>query len=177
MKLASRCGTSPSRAKLLLLARSLFFAFACLAVRPLSVSAGQDNQQSKENRPDLKPFVGTWKASFKGEVFAILVLAEKDDKLTGTLNNFDVSFDQEGNLADDTHKDVGDAPLLNVRFQSGALVFVVMEKDAYHPSATWKFSPKTAEEAELTLLSESQPDAPANLKVKPIRMFREHAKP
>jgi hypothetical protein len=177
MKFASRRGTQPSRAKLVPLVGALVLAFACLAVPRLAVSAGQDRKQSNENRLDLKPFVGTWKASFKGEVFAVLVLTEKDGKLNGTLNNFDVSFDPEGNLADDTHKDIGDAPLLNIHFQSGALVFVVMEKDAYHPSATWKFVPTTAEEGELTLLPESQPDAPANSKIKPIRMFRDHAKP
>jgi hypothetical protein len=178
MKIASRSRrTNPRRATRFLSGSLLLFAFVCPAVLPFPVSAGQVSRQSKENLPDLKSFVGTWKASFKCEVFAVLVLAEKDGKLTGTMNNFDVSFDKEGNLADDTHKDVGDAPLLNAHFQSGALFFVVMEKDAYHPSATWKFVLKTAEEGELTLLLDNQPEAPQDRVIRPIRMLRDHTKP
>lgn len=174
MEFAARSrGSKPHSASVFPRGILLLLACACVTLLPRTVFG----RQARENRPDLKSFVGTWTASFKGEVFAILVLTEKDGKITGTLNNFDVSFDPEGNLADDTHKDIGDAPLLNVHFQSGPLVFVVMEKDAYHPSATWKFVPKSADEAELTLLPESRPDAPAGSKIKPIRMFRTHAKP
>jgi hypothetical protein len=177
MKIASRSRrTNPRRATPFPFGCLLLFACVCLAVLPFPVSAGQVSRQSKENLPDLKSFVGTWKASFKGEVFATLVLTEKDGKLTGTMNNFDVSFDKEGNLADSTHKDLGDAPLLNAHFQSGALFFVVMEKDAYHPSATWKFVPQSADEAELTLLLDNQPEAPQVRIIKPIRMLRDHTK-
>ena len=177
MKLVRRSRrTGPSRATVILLGGSLFLSLACLAAPFFSASAGQDNRQAKETRPDLKSFAGTWKASFQGEVFAILVLAERDGKLTGTLNNFDISVDKDGDLAEGTHKDVGDAPLLNVRFESGALLFVVIEKDAYSASAEWKFVPKTAEEGELTPLH-GQPDARKDSIIKPIRMVREPTKP
>jgi hypothetical protein len=59
MKFASRRGTKPNGAKLLLLANSLFLAFACVTVLPLSVSSGQDDLQAKESRPDLRSFAGT----------------------------------------------------------------------------------------------------------------------
>jgi hypothetical protein len=178
MTAASRSrGTNPSRATRLLFGNFLLVAFVCLAAFPVSASAGQDGPRAKEELPDLKSFVGTWQASFNGEVFATLVLRAKDGQLTGTLNNFDVSFDKEGNLADGTHRDLGDAPLLNPHLQSGVLFFVVMEKDAYHPSTTWKFVLRSTEEGELTLLLDNQPEAPQDRAIKPIRMYRAHPKP
>jgi hypothetical protein len=131
------------------------------------------NGTSKEAAPDLKTFVGTWKASFKGETFAVLILRQERGSLAGTLNNFDISVDSDGNLSDGTHKDSGDAPLLNAHLQSGALEFVVMQKDQYAPSTQWKFVPKSADEGELTPLLEHQVNAPKDMVVKPIRMVRE----
>jgi len=139
--------------------------------------AAQSAEQAKETPPDLKTFVGTWKASFNSEILAILVLKEQGGALSGTLNNFDISVDKEGNLIDPTHKDQGDAPLLNARFRSGALLFVVMQKDQYAPSTEWKFAPKSADEGELTPILDHQVNAPKDMIVKPIRMVREHAKP
>jgi hypothetical protein len=150
--------------------------FLCAAGLVAPVLAGQSAEQAKETPPDLKTFVGTWKASFNGEVLAILVLKEHGGALSGTLNNFDISVDKEGNLIDPTHKDQGDAPLLNARFRSGALLFVVMQKDQYAPSTEWKFAPKSADEGELTPILDHQVNAPKDMIVKPIRMFREHAK-
>jgi hypothetical protein len=136
-------------------------------------AAQNGTDASRDAAPDLKTFVGTWKASFKGGVFAVLVLREERSSLAGTLNNFDISVDQDGNLGDGTHKDSGDAPLLNAHFKSGALEFVVMQKDQYAPSTQWKFVPKSADEGELTPLLEHQVNAPKDMVVKPIRMVRE----
>jgi len=136
-------------------------------------AAQNGTDASKDAAPDLKTFVGTWKASFQGGVFAVLVLREERGSLAGTLNNFDISVDQDGNLGDGTHKDSGDAPLLNAHFKSGALEFVVMQKDQYAPSTQWKFLPKSADEGELTPLLEHQVNTPKDMVVKPIRMVRE----
>lgn len=125
--------------------------------------------------PDLKAFAGTWKARLHGEVFAVLVLREERGTLAGALNNFDISVDKDGNLTDGTHQDSGDAPLLNARFKSGALVFVVMQKDQYAPSTEWKFIPKSADEGELTPMLDHQMNAPKDMVVKPIRMVRERS--
>lgn len=146
---------------------------ACLLVSVSSRAAQRGSDVAKDATPDLKTFVGTWKASFNGEVFAVLVLREERSSLAGTLNNFDISVDKDGNLIDGTHKDSGEAPLLNARFKSGALVFVVMQKDQYAPSTEWKFIPKSAEEGELTPLLDHQVNAPKDMIVKPIRMVRE----
>ncbi len=155
----------------------LFFAAPSLSTPRSPNSARQNTDQAKETAPDLKTFVGTWKATFNGEVLAILVLKEQGGALSGTLNNFDISVDKEGNLIDPTHKDQGDAPLLNARFRSGALLFVVMQKDQYAPSTEWKFLPKSADEGELTPVLDHQVNAPKDMIVKPIRMIREHTKP
>jgi len=155
----------------------LFLVAPSLAAPGLTASASQNAEQAKEAAPDLKTFVGTWKASFNGEVFAVLVLKEQGGTLSGTLNNFDISVDKDGNLNDGTHKDQGDAPLLNARFRSGALLFVVMQKDQYAPSTEWRFVPQSADEGELTPVLDHQVNAPKDMIVKPIRMVREHAKP
>ncbi len=155
----------------------LFIAAPGIAAHRLLAFANQSAEQANEIAPDFKAFVGTWKASFNGEVLVILVLKEQRGALIGTLNNFDISVDKEGNLIDPTHKDQGDAPLLNARFRSGALLFVVMQKDQYAPSTEWKFVPKSGDEGELTPLLDHQVNAPKDMIVKPIRMVREHAKP
>ena len=158
--------------------RSCFVAsllVACLLVSVSSRAAQSGSDVAKDATPDLKTFVGTWKASFNGEVFAVLVLREERGSLAGTLNNFDISVDKDGNLIDGTHKDSGEAPLLNARFKSGALVFVVMQKDQYAPSTEWRFIPKSAEGGELTPLLDQQVNAPKDMVVKPIRMVRERS--
>ena len=147
---------------------------SCLLAAALLARAGQSpRDDAKDVPPDLKAFVGTWKATYKGEVFAILVLREQRGSLSGTLNNFDISVDKQGNLIDGTHKDSGDAPLLNVRFRSGALDFVVMQKDQYAPSTEFKFVPTSVDEGELTPLLDHLVNAPTDMVVKPIRMVRE----
>jgi hypothetical protein len=172
-----RCATRTRGAILRFLGCMLFLCAAGLSASRFQALASQSVEQAKEVPPDLKTFVGTWKASFNGEVLAILVLKEQGGALGGTLNNFDISVDKEGNLIDPTHKDEGDAPLLNARFRSGALLFVVMQKDQYAPSTEWKFAPKSADEGELTPILDHQVNAPKDMIVKPIRMLREHPKP
>lgn len=148
------------------------------AAASLYARGGQTPSKSaKDETPDLKAFVGTWTATYHGEVFAVLVLRENQGGLAGTLNNFDISVDKAGDLSEGTHKDQGDAPLLNARFKDGALLFVVMQKDQYAPSTEWKFIPRSANEGELTPLLERQFNAPKDMIVKPIRMIRQHAKP
>jgi len=163
--------------------RALSFLTGTLAVGLMFVAAiaspilaGQNAKPADESQPELKTFVGTWKATFHGETLAILTLREQNGHVSGTLNNFDVVFDKDGNLTDDSHADSGDAPLLNVRFKSGALYFFVFEKDQYRPGMNWKFLPTSATEGELTPVLEHQEDAPKDLVVKPIRMEREHPK-
>jgi hypothetical protein len=169
--------TLASASAAVLLGGALLFALAGVAAAPRALSAAQQARPPAEKTPDLKSFAGTWKASFQGEVFAILILKEQGGALTGTLNNFDISLDKEGSLAPGTHQDQGDAPLLNVRFKAGALYFVAIQKDQYNPSTEWKFVPTSAQEAELTQMIDNQPYAINGVPAKPIRMLREHTKP
>ncbi len=157
-----------------------FFAFARIAAPVPSTLAGQNAPvpQTKEAKPDLKPFLGTWKGSFGEKVFAVLVVKQDErGDIAGTLNNFDIGRDKSGNLDDDTHIDVGDGPILNVHVRSGALYFVAIQKDQYAPSTEWKFVPKTASEGELTQMLDGQPYSPNGSIPKPILMLRDHPKP
>ena len=159
------------------LSGALAICLMCLAAIASPVLAGQTAKPADEAQPDLKVFVGTWKAMFHGETLAILILREQNGHLSGTLNNFDVVFDKDGNLADDSHANSGDAPLLNVRFKSGALYFFVFEKDQYRPGMNWKFLPVSATEGELTPVLDHQEDSAPGTTAKPIRMLRDRAKP
>jgi hypothetical protein len=177
MKLAGRSWIANEHmATVLLFGSSLLVAFAWLGASAPPALARQSAQQTKEAQPDIKPFLGTWKASLKGEAFAILVVREDRGSVAGTLNNFDIGRDKDGNLNDDTHKDFGDGPLLNVRIKSGALYFVAIQKDQYAPSTEWKFVPKNAQEGELTQLIDGQPYSPNGSVPKPILMLRERTK-
>jgi len=153
----------------LLIGAANFAGPACGAQTPAS--------SAKDETPDLQAFVGTWTATYRGEALAVLVLREYRGGLAGTLNNFDLSVDKDGNLSDGTHEDQGDAPLLNARFKDGALLFVVMQKDQYQPSTEWKFVSKSNGEGELTPVVDYQIGGPKDVVVKPIRMIRERAKP
>jgi hypothetical protein len=132
--------------------------------------------QSKDSSSDLRPFVGTWTASINGNVFAILTLKVEKGEIAGTMNNFDISVDKDGNLTDSTHKDTGESPLFNARVKDGTLSFLVVEKDAYSQPAKWKFVPRSADEAELDVVLDDQINAPPDMVIKPIRMVRQHAK-
>lgn len=171
---AARQNAGRSRA---LRSGAVFLGLACLLAASSLTFARQDKKEADDARPDLKTFVGTWRATFKGDVFAILMLKEQSGRLSGTLNNFDLSVDKDGNLVDGTHKDDGDAPLLNVHFKSGALYFVVLEKDQYRPGMNWKFLPLDAQEGELTPVLDHQEDIPRSTIIKPIRMVRDRPRP
>ena len=93
------------------------------------------------------------------------------------MNNFDVVTDKAGNLIDGTHADDGDAPLLNVHFKSGALYFVVLEKDQYSAGMNWRFTPLNSHEGTLTPLLDLQDNIPPTVAIKPIQMLRVHNKP
>jgi hypothetical protein len=178
MKLTGRrCAAAGFKAGMFAAASLFLLAVGCFGALRLSGAPRQGAAPTKEDASDLKSFVGTWNASFKGKVFATLILKEQAGKLSGTLNNFDVVTDKDGNLIDGTHADDGDAPLLNVHFKSGAVYFVVLEKDQYSAGMNWKFTPVNGQEGTLTPLLELQDNIPPNVAIKPIQMLRVHTKP
>lgn len=138
------------------------------------ISARQ--QSAASSSPDVSAFVGTWKATFQGKVFAILVLRENRGSLEGTLNNFEIATDQQGNLIDGTHIDIGVAPIISPRFKNGALIFTAAQKDAYAQTTDWSFVVKSRREGELTEILDNQIELPASTVIKPIPMHRENSK-
>ena len=59
---------------------------------------------------DMKPYAGTWEASFKGKTFLTLTLASEGNKLTGNVIHDNFNVDQDGNLTEieprDAHEKV-----------------------------------------------------------------------
>lgn len=160
----------PRKADTISLLVGLFILFAAL---PSAVRAAR--QSNSGARPDLRAYIGTWKASFQGKVFAILVLREDRGSLEGTLNNFEIAGDKQGNLRDGTHIDIGVSPVISPRFKNGALIFTVAQKDAYAQTTDWSFVVKNKREGELTEILDNQIELPATTVIKPIPMLREPA--
>lgn len=172
MSLATRRPKKSShRAATILLACSLAIALAAILAAPCA-RARQQSDSSRVATPDLRAYVGTWKASFHGKVFAILVLRENHGSLEGTLNNFEIAVDKQGNLTDGTHIDIGVSPLISPRFTNGALIFTVAQKDAYSQTTDWSFVLINRHKGELTENLDNQLEAPTSMVVKPIPMFR-----
>jgi hypothetical protein len=157
----------------LLLSASLAFALASIF---LGAGLSAHQHAGAGSPPDLSAYVGTWKATFHGKVFAILVLREDRGSLQGTLNNFEIATDKQGNLIDGTHIDIGVAPLISPRFKNGALIFTVAQKDAYAQTTDWSFFVKSEREGELTEILDNQIELPASTVIKPIPMYRESAR-
>ena len=143
-----------------------------IALAAICVAAPAGARQQNTSAPDPRAYIGTWQASFQGKVFAILVLREKHGSLEGTLNNFEIAVDKQGNLVDGTHIDIGVSPLISPRFKNGALIFTVAQKDAYSQTTDWSFVVKSSREGELTENLDTQLEAPMTMVVKPIPMRR-----
>jgi hypothetical protein len=164
-KCARRC-----RANTKLLLAGLFLLIFAGTIPALRAA----RQSNSSPQPDLRAYVGTWKASFHGKVFAILVLRQDSrGALEGTLNNFEIATDKQGNLIDGTHIDIGAAPIISPRFKNGALIFTVAQKDAYAQTTDWSFVLKNKREGEITEILDNQIELPASTVIKPIPMFRE----
>ncbi|MGH9716240.1 MAG: hypothetical protein ACRD4R_05865 [Candidatus Acidiferrales bacterium] len=159
---------SPHASAVSLGACILALAFVAM-VAAASARARQSESPAVFN---LHSYVGTWKASFQGKVFAILVLRERHGSLEGTLNNFAIAFDRQGNLADGTHIDIGVSPIISPRFDNGSLIFTVAQKDAYSQTTDWSFVVKNDREGQLTENLDNQLEAPMSMIVKPIPMRR-----
>lgn len=161
--------SSNSRAASIFIAALLALALA--AIVP-SVSAQKQSGANADAQPRLRAYVGRWKASFQRKVFAILVLRENRGSLEGTLNNFAIAVDRQGNLIDGTHIDIGVSPLISPRFKNGVLIFTVAQKDAYSQTTDWSFVVKNKREGELAENLDNQLEAPMSMIVKPIPMHR-----
>jgi beta-lactamase regulating signal transducer with metallopeptidase domain len=69
----------------------------CLGVSGFSVQVTRPHNTDA----DLQPFVGTWQAKFKGEIFQTIKLEKRQDKLTGTVSHANISVDpKSGELTD-----------------------------------------------------------------------------
>ena len=163
--------STPRRNAARLVARALGLLLFAIVVAPVA-GARQQSNPSAASTANLRGYVGTWKAGFRGKVFAILVLRERRGSLEGTLNNFEIAVDKQGNLADGTHIDIGVSPLISPRFKNGALIFTVAQKDAYAQTTDWSFVVKNGHDGELTENLDNQLETPMSIVIKPIPMYR-----
>lgn len=152
----------------------LFVGLSLLVLAATAPAVRSAPQRNSGVQPDLHAYVGTWKATFQGKVFAILALREdRRGSLEGTLNNFEIAVDKQGNLTDGTHIDIGVAPVISPRLKNRALIFTVAQKDAYAQTTDWSFVVKNKREGELTEILDNQIELPVSTVIRPIPMLRE----
>ena len=63
------------------------------------VSLLQDKVEKPPEKPQLRDFVGVWKATFQGKTFTALTLKLKNDKLAGTLSTGKVDLAADGEVS------------------------------------------------------------------------------
>jgi hypothetical protein len=95
---------------------------ACLGVSGFSFQVSQPSTEA-----DLRQFVGTWHANFKGKPFMTIKLEKQNGKLTGTVSHANVSVDQSGELNEVEVLDGNDA-ITEAKLTNGLLR--ITEEDA-----------------------------------------------
>jgi len=133
----------------------------CLAVSGFSVQVAQPNNTDAE----LRQFVGTWHAKFKGKTFQTIKLEKQKGKLTGTVSHGQVGTDKAGELIGAEERD-GSDPIVEAKLADGILRFTTQEVGSQD---TYQFEMKLtgAEQADLRMLL--PPDSPA---LKPWKLER-----
>jgi len=96
----------------------------CLVISGFSIQV----TQSRNRDADLRPFVGTWQAKFKGNVWLTIKLEKKQDKLTGTVSHANISVDPSGELTDVEVPDGSDA-IVEATLTGGGILRIT-EEDA-----------------------------------------------
>jgi len=99
---------------------------ACLGVSGFSIQITQPHNTDA----NLRPFVGTWQATFKGKIFQTIKLEKKQDKLTGTVSfHADIRVDpKSGELTDVDVHDGSDA-IVEAILTNGILRITETEAD------------------------------------------------
>src|SRR5260370_36533534 len=73
-----------------------------------SVPVLQDKGEKTPEKPQLRDFVGVWKATFQGKTFTVLTLKLENDKLAGTLSTGEVQLAADGEVSN-VNREVGEA--------------------------------------------------------------------
>src|SRR6266446_4518813 len=72
------------------------------------VSLLQDKVEKPPEKPQLRDFVGVWKATFQGKTFTALTMKLENDKLAGTLSTGEVDLADDGEVSN-VNQEVGEA--------------------------------------------------------------------
>jgi len=100
------------------LGASALLVATCLGLSGFSFQVAQ-NQNTDA---DLRAFVGTWQAKFKGKTFQTIKLAKKQDTLTGTVTHADIIVDPKSGELTDVNAPAGDDPISETKLTNGTLL-------------------------------------------------------
>lgn len=114
-----------TRAQVSALATLVLLVRACLG---MSGSSFQVIQRASTDA-DLRPFVGTWHAKFKGKTFLTIKLEKQGGKLTGTASHAGIELDEDGELTSAEEQDASD-PIVEAKLTNGALRITIQEQDS-----------------------------------------------
>jgi len=97
---------------------------------------------------NLKPYAGTWEASFNAKTFFTLTLVPSGSKLTGTVVHDNFNVDQDGNLTEIVPRDAHEKVTIVRPEGKGIDVYVHDDTD---PAATGHYHLELTSENEGTL--------------------------
>lgn len=96
MTLLKQKSLSQTAERLVLLAASAFLIVASSLTTAFSLQVAPP----KVDAADVRAFVGTWEAKFRGKTFQTVKLENTGGKLSGTAHHIAIALDSEGNLID-----------------------------------------------------------------------------
>lgn len=87
------------------------------------VSVHQDKVEKPPEKPQLRDFVGVWKATFQGKTFTVLTLKLENDKLAGTLSTGEVDLADDGEVSN-VNQEIGeDRAIFDIKLDGQILSF------------------------------------------------------
>jgi len=83
----------------------------------------QDKAEKPLEKPQLRDFVGVWKATFQGKTFTALTLKVENDQLAGTLSTGEVDLGTDGEVSN-VNQEVGEArAIFDIKLEGQILSF------------------------------------------------------
>jgi beta-lactamase regulating signal transducer with metallopeptidase domain len=127
----------------------------CLGVSGFSIQVSQPSTES-----DLRQFVGTWHAKFKGKTFMTVELEKQNGKLTGSVSHGQVGVDEKtGEMTGAEERDGSDR-IVEAKLTGGVLRITTKEEDS-HETLQAEIKLTGIDQAEIRLLVPPEESVPA----------------
>jgi hypothetical protein len=144
--------------------RRAFTTLCCLAFVTLCCASASAQHFTPATASNAKQFVGTWKATFQGNVFLTLALRIDGNKLVGTMSHADIELNKAGELTK-AEASGGADPIADLRVKDKILRITIKSADG-SDSIKSALTLITTNDAELQMLVPQDVPAPKPWKLK-----------